>query len=130
MAFTSTLSLVDAGGVAHAFDLVQNTSDGTRRLDAASPRAYPRYLNIKHTKAGSNGGPVDRHLIQLTEKVATTNGSVDCVVNLSLAVPQAAEVTDAKIKDMLAHIFDFLIDGTLPSPVASTNTEKVLRGES
>lgn len=128
--FNTALSLVDAAGVAHTFDLVQNTSDGTRRIDAASPRALPRMLNIKHSRAGSSGSIVDRHLIQLTEKVSTSNGPVDCVVNLSLAVPQATEVTDGIIKNMLAHVFDFLIDGTLPSPVSSTNTERVLRGES
>lgn len=128
--FNTDLSLVDAAGVAHVFNLVQNTNDGTRRVDASSPRAYPRSLNIRHTRAGSNGSVVDRHLVQITEKVNTGGGPVDVTLNLSMAVPQATEVTDQKVKDMLAHLFDFLIDGTLPSPVSSTNTERLLRGES
>jgi hypothetical protein len=131
MAFSDTQTLDDQSGDDLTFVLTKRDALSSSRIDNATTLAFPCVLNIKHSTTGSGKSAVDRHLVQLIKTVDATPNPVDLVINLTMSVPRASELTKQIIYDAFSPIMDFLlVPGTYNGPVSSTSTiDALLRGE-
>lgn len=130
---TATLLLDDASGDEVTYALVSQSADGSIRRDTATTNAEPGLLAIRHSRSGKGTNVIDRHLVQLTRAFQDDNGvSRVATVNLTLAVPQTAEVTNAVIIDMVSNLIDLIADGSFSSSGIGGTTvlTQLLRGES
>lgn len=129
--FTAQQVLDDADGTDITFELVQQAADGTVRLDSASTLAQPRKLVIKHSVSGKGTTAVDRHLIQLTELVASGTDQATGTVNLTFAMPRNPLITEAKMFDLASLLICFVTGEAYPTAsLTTTSIQKLLRGES
>lgn len=132
MALNSTLTLRDRSNTACTFSLIKTNSDGTARIDTATPLSTPTILNIKHSVTGKGALAVDRHLIQVVKSVSATPSDVQVVANLTLAVPRNIAISKEDVYDLISQITSVLQPGFDPSEYvfASSNVDALLRGES
>lgn len=126
----STLTFDDASGDDVSFVLISQDGTGTKRIDLATTLQLPAELNIRHQSSGKSPAIVDRHLVQFTRTVSTTNGPQVVTCNFTLLVPRVAEVTGQIVYDMVHNLIDFLQSGGSASLSATTNIDALLRGES
>jgi hypothetical protein len=132
MSFTTTLTLDDASGDAVAYTTVSNGVDGVKRLDVASTLAAPGIMQIKHSVNGSGANAIDRHLVQFSRTADSSGVPRTAVVNLTLAIPRDAVITNGMVADLVSNLIDFIADGTFgDSGIGGvTNLTALLRGES
>lgn len=128
----STLVLDDASGDDITFvDVYPGFPDGKRRKDVSSVPGAERTLNIRHQQQGNaQNGFVDRHQVQLVQDVATSDGTRTITVNFTMNVPRHVSVTSQMVYDDVAIVLDLLTTGALVNPMATTNLDSLLRGES
>jgi hypothetical protein len=124
------ITLDKADGTDVVFKLVSQDQNGTRRLDVASTLALPTTLIIKHSVTGKDPLLIDRHLIQLNKTVAAAIGTATVNLNFTLSIPRNVAITNTIIADMVSHLIDFLLDGTLTGYATHANVDAILRGES
>lgn len=130
---TSTLTLDDASGDDTVYVLISQDVNGSTRRDQATSNAEPSVLRIQHTKSGSGTNTIDRHLVQFSKTELDVNGVPrNAVVNLTMAVPQAAVITNQDVIDLVSNLIDFISDGGFSaSGIAGTTVlTQLLRGES
>lgn len=124
------LTLDNADGSDVVYRLVNNSADGTRRLDVASSVALPSVLSIKHSVTGKAPNLVDRHLVQLTKTKAAAVGTVAASVNFTLTIPRDTAISTTDIHNLVANVVDFLSDGGITGLATQANVDAVVRGES
>lgn len=88
-------------------------------------------LTIKHSLTGKGASAVDRHLVQISRTIMTASGvPVSAILNFTMAVPRAVEVTPTIVKDAVSNLIDFLADGQIASLATTANLDALMRGES
>lgn len=131
MAFTDDLVLDDVSGDDVTYRLVSRDGNGSRRIDIATNLAQPAHLAIRHSVNGSGASAIDRHLVQFTRTLNDAAGIPRTLtVNLTVAVPRNAIITDQIVKDQLANLVDLVTDGAVASLATTNNISSLLRGES
>lgn len=124
------ITLDKADGTDVVYRLVQNTPDGTRRIDIGGTMALPKTLVVKHSSSGKSPNVIDRHLVQFNQTVATATGTALMTVNFTVAIPRDVAITSALVHDLLSNFLDFMLDGSLSTDTTFTNVDAILRGES
>lgn len=133
MSFTDTLTLDDATGDAVTYALIGRDLNGSSRINTATTATEPANFVIKHSRSGANSNVVDRHLVQVTKTKSDTAGvSRTAIVNLTIAVPRSAVITQDDVIDMVSNLIDFIADGGFSDTgIAGTVAlTALLRGES
>jgi len=128
MSISTPIVVDDASGDDVTYSRVGGDTTSSRFIDVSSTIAEPGLFEIKHSVNGSGAQLVDRHLVSLKRTVATTPLPVSLVVNLTIAVPRNAVVTNQMVYDACANVIDFVSAGGLATLTATT-IDSLLRGE-
>jgi hypothetical protein len=128
MSISSPIVVDDASGDDVTFARVGGDTSSSRFIDVASNLAEPGLFEIKHNQSGSGATVVDRHLVSLKRTVAATPLPVSLTVNLTIAVPRNAAVTNQMVYDAVANVIDFVSAGGLAT-LTTTAVDSLLRGE-
>lgn len=122
--------LDDADGTDITFELVSQDKTGTSRLDSSTTLAQPRMLNIRHSVSGKGVDAIDRHLVQVTQKIVSGSSEATATVNFTVAMPRNPIITEAMIYDLCSVLICLVTGEAYPTVSLTTTTiQKLLRGE-
>jgi hypothetical protein len=124
MSLSDSLTLNDSAAAAKTFTTLSRNGQEVTRIDTATTLTAPRTQTIKHSSTGTRKtGIVNRHLVSSSHTVVDALGNdVTMVVNFTISAPQNVEVTEARVKDLIAFNSNLLSD--------SSRFTALLRGES
>lgn len=130
MSIASPLTLDDAAGNAKSFQRLSTVAGGSDWIRTDTNLNEPVRLAIKHTQSGSGSNIVDRHLVQLTmTKIDGAGLPRTVTVNLTIQFPRTSAISNANVKDIVAHAVNAVTDNQLSSGItASTNLDDLFIG--
>lgn len=128
MSITTPIVVDDASGDDITFARIGGDVSTSRFIDVTSTMSEPNLFEIKHNVQGSGASVIDRHLVSLKKTVSASPLPVSLVVNLTIAAPRNAAVTNQMVYDCVANVIDFVSAGGLAT-LTTTTIDSLLRSE-
>lgn len=126
-----SITLDAADGTDVVYKLIRSNASGTTRIDVATNLSAPALMEIKHETRGRGSDALDRHLVSLSRTVIDSQGVPRVLTcNFTVAVPRAAVVTQAMVRNIISNMIDFMADGAIATLATTANIDALLRGES